>query len=106
MISARNGTANARSRRPIEQAATKTARVQQDLAVAQAELSLTNTVLRGARPDRGKDGDLKKAVEQNGAIEEKVGEAAEELREVKDLLHEEVCERERIELELERRASS
>lgn len=92
--------------KPIEQAAAKTSQIQQDLAVAEAELNLTNTVLGRARADdsRERAADVKKAVRQNAAIEEKVGEAAEELQEVNELLQEEISERERLEQELERRA--
>lgn len=91
--------------KPIEQAAAKTEQVQQDLTVAEAELHLTNTVLERALADPDKQGDVQKAVDQNSAIEEKVGDAAEELQEVTDLLHAEVSERQRLEQELERRAS-
>jgi len=93
--------------KPIEEAAARTSQVQRDLAVAEAELSLTNTVLgqswqqQDAREGRE---DVRKAVQQNAAIEEKVGDAAEELQEVTELLQEEISERERLEQELERRA--
>lgn len=106
MTSRTSNATGAKPTRPIERAAAKTAEVQQELAVAEAELHLTNTVLGRALPDPEKQGDVRKAVEQNSAIEERVGEAAEELQEVRDLLHAEVSERQRLELELERRAPS
>ncbi len=92
--------------KPIEQAAARTSQIQQDLAVAEAELNLTNTVLdrgwtRDAREGRE---DVRKALQQNAAIEEKVGDAAEELQEVTELLQEEISQRERLEQELERRS--
>ena len=93
--------------KPIEQAAARTAQIQEDLAVVEAELNLTNAILGDAWPDAGEnEDDVKKAVRQNAAIEEKVGEAAEELQEVTDLLHEEISQRQRLERELERRAAS
>jgi hypothetical protein len=103
MTSMTTGATNAKPLQPIEQAAAKTGQVQRDLTVAEAELHLTNTVLKRALADPKKEGDVKKAVEQNSAIQEKVGDAAEELQEVTDLLHAEVSERERLEKELERR---
>lgn len=91
--------------KPIEEAAAKASQVQQDLAVAEAELNLTNTVLGRARDDAEESReDVRKAVRQNAATEEKVGGAAEELQEVTELLQEEISERERLEQELERRA--
>ncbi len=98
--------AAAEPQKPIEQAAARTSQVQQDLAVAEAELSLTNTVLgRAGEHDARESGeDVRKAVQQSAVIEEKVGGAAEELQEVTELLQEEISERERLEQELERRA--
>ena len=92
--------------KPIEQAAARTSQIQQDLAIAEAELNLTNTVLGRTWTDEAREraADVKKAVQQNATIEEKVGEAAEELQEVNELLQEEISERERLEQELERRA--
>jgi len=104
MTSLTNGATHARPAKAIEQAAAKTGQVQRDLTVAEAELHLTNTVLERALADQKKQDDVKKAVEQNSAIQEKVGDAAEELQEVTDLLHAEISERERLEKELERRA--
>lgn len=104
MNAGRKSAARRQPPKPIEQAATKAAQVQQELEVAEAELHLTNTVLRRSLPDPQRQGDVRKAVEQNAAIEAKVGEAAEELQEVADLLQSERSESER--LELERRARS
>jgi phosphoglycerate-specific signal transduction histidine kinase len=99
-------TAATGSPTPIEEAAARSAQIQQDLLVAEAELQLTNTVLgRAKAPDHHED-DVKKAVAQNVAIEEKVGEAAQDLQEVTELLQAEVCERERLEQELEQSRSS
>jgi hypothetical protein len=106
MTSGRNSAARAKPSEPIEQAAAKTAQVQQELAVAEAELHLTNTVLGRAMPDPDKQGDVRKAVKHNIEIEETVCEAAEELQEVKDILQAEVGARERLESDLKRRASS
>jgi hypothetical protein len=104
MSSLASGATPAIPTKPIEQAAEKTGQVQQDLAVAEAELHLTNTVLERALADPAKQGDVKKAVDQNTAIEERVGDAAEELQEVTELLNAEVSERQRLEQELKRRA--
>jgi hypothetical protein len=103
MNSARKSAASAHRSKPIEEAAAKAGQVQQDLAVAEAELHLTNTVIGRTLPEVSRQGDLKKAVDQNSAIEDKVGDAAEELQEVTELLEAEACERERLERELERR---
>jgi hypothetical protein len=88
MHSGSNNGAGARAHppEPIEEAASRAAQVQQELAVAEAELHLTNTVLSRALADRDKKEDVRKAVEHNAVIEEKVGEAAEELQEVTELL--------------------
>lgn len=93
--------------RPLHRAREKTGRIQQRLAVAGAELELTNSVLDRSLPDSVKSSnDVQRALSQNGVIEEKVQEAAEELQVVKDLLQEEVAERERLERELARRPAS
>lgn len=101
MNSATSNPAAAQPPKPIEQAATKTAQVQQELLVAEAELQLTNTVLGRPSPPAQQEDDLRKAVAQNGVIEEKVGEAAEELQEVSELLSAEISERQRLERQLE-----
>lgn len=90
--------------RPLHRARDKTGRIQQRLAVAGAELELTSSVLDRHLPDSVKRvGDVQRALSHNGVIEEKVQQAADELQVVKDLLQEEVAERERLERELERR---
>jgi hypothetical protein len=87
--------------RPIYRARATTGRIQRELAVAGAELELTNTVLDHSLPDSVKrSSDVRRALSQNEVIEEKVQEAAEELQVVSDLLEEEVAERERLEREL------
>jgi hypothetical protein len=87
--------------KPIEEAAAKTAQIQQELLVAEAELQLTNTVLGRAKLPPQQEDDARKAVAQNVVIEEKVGEAAEDLQEVTELLQAEASERERLERQLE-----
>lgn len=89
-----------RSDRPIEVAARKTAAVQGELQVAGAELHLTNAALERHLPPEAKQGDVAHALAQRETIEEKVVEAADELSVVKELLHEEVAERQRLEREL------
>ena len=91
--------------KPIEIAKKKTDEVQESIAVAGAELHLTNTILENDLPPSQKQGDLGKALEQNVATEERVQQAAEELAEVTELLEEEVAHRQRLEQELARRAS-
>lgn len=87
--------------RPLHRAREKTGKVQQDLAVAGAELGLTNSVLGNQLPESVKrSSDIRRALTQNETIEEKVQEAASELQVVSDLLQEEVAERERLEREL------
>lgn len=79
----------------------KTVRVRDKLAVASAELGLTNAVLGHSLPENVKRSrDVQHALIQNEAIEEKVQEAADELKVVSDLLQEEVAQRERLEREL------
>jgi hypothetical protein len=106
MTSFTNSGPEAKPPKPIEKAAAKTAHVQRELAIAEAELHLTNTVVGRALPDSREQGDLKKAVRQNAAIEAKVGQAAEELQEVQDLLHAEVAERQKMQSKLQRGAAS
>ena len=85
---------------PIEMAKDKTDSVQEELAVAGAELHLTNTALDRHLPDDTKRGDVRKALEQNGKVQQKVNQAAEDLAEVTELLEEEVEQRRRLEAEL------
>lgn len=101
MNSATDGAPAGPTQKPIEEAASKTAQIQQDLVIAEAELELTNTVLGRALPQVAANDDVKKAVAQNASIEEKVGEAAQDLQQVKELLEAEVSERQRLERELE-----
>ena len=91
------------SAHPIEVANSRTKEVQDDLAVAGAELHLSNTALEHSLPDSEKHGDVRKALDQNGRVEEKVMQAAEDLAEVTDLLEEEIAQRQRLERELARR---
>lgn len=92
--------------RPIEVARDKTDAVQEDLAVAGAELHLTNTALDRSLPESVRQGDVGKALEQNGIVQQKVTQAAEELAEVTELLEEEIAERHRLEAELAQRGMS
>ena len=92
--------------RPIEVAKDKTDAVQEDLAVAGAELHLTNTALDRSLPQSSKQGDVGKALEQNGIVQQKVTQAAEELTEVTELLEEEIAERHRLEAQLAHRGMS
>jgi phosphoglycerate-specific signal transduction histidine kinase len=102
MNSATARAASSKSPKRIQEAATRTAQTQQELLVVEAELQLGNTVLgRSSLPAEQED-DFRKAVKQNVVVEEKVGEAAEELQEVTELLEAEVSERQRLERELER----
>jgi hypothetical protein len=95
------------SGRPLYRAREKTGRIQRDLAVAGAELELTNIVLDERLPESVKrSSDVQRALTQNGVIEEKVQEAADELQVVTELLEEETAERERLERELARRPAS
>lgn len=92
--------------RPIEVAKDKTEAVQDDLAVAGAELHLTNTALDRSLPPSVKRGDVDKALAQNGVLQQKVSQAAEELAEVTELLEEEIAERQRLEAKLAQRDMS
>src|SRR3569623_2878289 len=85
------------SRKPIERAHSKTADLHEELAIAGAELHLTNTALERTLPAAQKKGDVRKALDQNAVSEEKVVEAADELHDVKELLEEEIAERHRLE---------
>jgi hypothetical protein len=97
----------ARPGRPLYRAREKTNEVREQLEVASAELGLTNAVLGQSLPDSVKrSSDVQRALSQNEAIEEKVQEAADELQVVKELLAEEVAERERLEQELANRPPS
>lgn len=88
---------------PIQQAQDKTREVREELELAGAELQLTTTILERAVQPQDKGGDLRKAIDQNGAIAANVAEATEELAEVEALLEHEVEERQRLEREIARR---
>ena len=95
------------SGRPLHRAREKTGRLQRQLAVAGAELGLTNAVLDHTLPASVKHStDVQRALSQNDVIEEKVQEAADELKVVTGLLEEEVAQRERLERELASRPPS
>lgn len=94
-------TSAARPAGPLHRASRKTIAVREQLEVASAELGLTNAVLGHSLPDSVKrSSDVRRALSQNEAIEEKVQEAADELQVVSDLLKEETAQRERLEHEL------
>jgi phosphoglycerate-specific signal transduction histidine kinase len=100
-------TSAGRPSQPLYRARQKTGKVRDQLEVASAELGLTNAVLGNSLPDSVKQSsDVRRALSQNEAIEGKVQEAADELQVVKDLLEEEVAERERLERELASRPPS
>ena len=100
-------TSAAQPGRPLYRARQKTSEVREQLEVASAELGLTNAVLEDILPGSVKQSsDVQRALSQNEAIEEKVQEAADELKVVNDLLQEEVAERERLERELASRPPS
>jgi C4-dicarboxylate-specific signal transduction histidine kinase len=88
---------------PIAQAKSKTEQVKSELEIASAELHLTNTILDRGLPAADKKGEVAKALEQNEAVENTVEQAAADLHHVKDLLEEEIAERQRLEQELKRR---
>lgn len=88
---------------PIQQAQDKTREVREELELAGAELQLTTTIMERAVQPQDKGGDLRKAIDQNGAIAANVAEATEELAEVEALLEHEVEERQRLEREIARR---
>lgn len=91
---------------PIEIAKDKTENVQEELAVAGAELHLTNTALDRSLPEGAKQGDVRKALEQNDKVQQKVNQATEELAEVTELLEEEIEQRRRLEAELAARTAA
>jgi hypothetical protein len=91
---------------PLEIAKDKTGSVQEELAVAGAELHLANTALDRSLPPAAKDGDVRKALAQNGIVQQKVNQAAEDLAEVTELLEEEIEQRRRLEQELAAREAA
>jgi hypothetical protein len=92
--------ARADSIAPVEVAKGKTDSVQEELAVASAELDLANTALDHSLPPAAKQGDVRKALDQNGIVQQKVNQAAEDLAEVTELLQEEIEQRRRLEQQL------
>lgn len=100
-------TSAPRAGRPLHRARERTGRIQHELAIAGAELGLTNSVLGNKLPESVKrSSDVRRALTQNEVIEVKVQEAANELQVVNDLLQEEVAERERLERELASRPAA
>ncbi len=97
-----NGTGPG-DKHPIQQARDRTRDVREELEVAGAELQLTTAILERELPSQHKDGDVRKAIEQNGAVAANVAEATEELAEVEALLAQEIEERQRLEREIARR---
>ncbi|HWI82992.1 hypothetical protein [Ramlibacter sp.] len=93
----------ARDARRIERARDKAGDVRERLEVVGAEIHLTNSILERELPARHKQGDVRKALDQNGAVADKVDDAKEELREVEALLEQEASERRRLEREIGRR---
>lgn len=72
----------------IEQAKDRTGAVQRDLEVASAELGLTHGALqRELPPEVKKKSDVAWAIRQNAELERKVQQAAQELEQVTELLH-------------------
>lgn len=100
MTKTQSGTAG---RRPIHDARDKTRGVREELEVASAELHLTHTILERELPAHRKVGDVRKAIDQNGAAAANVAEASEELAEVEALLAQEIEERQRLEREIAQR---
>lgn len=93
--------------RSLFRACQTTTEVQQQLEVASAELGLTNAVLGHSLPESVRQSsDVRRALSQNEAIEEKVQQAADQLQVVSDLLQEETAERERLERELSGRPAT
>jgi hypothetical protein len=90
-------------RRPLDEAKDRADRVQEDLRVAGAELGLAHEALERHVPPEAKQGDVAWAIGQNAAVGRKLGEAAEELEEVTELLQEEKVQRKRLEKELKAR---
>lgn len=97
-----NGTEKV-DKQPIQQARDKTREVREDLELAGAELQLTTSILERELPAQDKDGDVGRALRQNGAVAANVAEATEELAEVEALLAQEIAERQRLEREIARR---
>ena len=98
--------ARAQSMPPIRIAKDKPSDVKEELTVVDAELQLTNAALDRCLPADVKQGDVGKALEQNGKVQQKVKQATEDLAEVTELLEEEIGERRRLEAELAARTDA
>lgn len=90
-------------RSTIDEARDKAEKVQEDLRVAGAELGLAHDALERHLPPQAKKDDVAWAIGQNAAVGQKLGEAAEELEEVSELLEQETTRRKRLEKRLQQR---
>lgn len=81
----------------VASAKTKTEKVQEDLELAEAELHLANLVITDKIADSVSDAELAKAVTHNEQVEEKLHDAAEDLKHVTDLLASEERDRKQLE---------
>jgi hypothetical protein len=97
MISAAQATSAVSAPRPLDDVRRRAGRVRKELRVASAELGLAHGALDRHLPADVREGDVAWALDQNAAVERKVEQAAEELREVDALLREEQAERQRLE---------
>lgn len=87
---------------PIERAKRKTEQVREGLAVAGAELNLTNTILERELPAQHKTGDVRRAIDQNAVVAGNVAEAQEDLEQVEALLERAIEERDRLQRKIDR----
>jgi hypothetical protein len=92
------------SPRHVEIAQRKTDKVREELEIAGAELGLAHDALEDKLPEESREPDVQWAIGQSAAVEEKLGDAAEELAEVRELLDAARAERDRLEEALARRA--
>jgi hypothetical protein len=92
--------------KPIARAKLKAEKVHEDLSIAGAEIDLTNAALEQTLPAAQKNGAVRKALDQNASVGERIVDAADELDEVKELLEEEIAERQRLEQQLAQRSAS
>jgi hypothetical protein len=81
-------SATAMPKLPIAEARRKADKVQQELEVAGAELSVATEAFERHLPPTVKKGDVAWAIGRNAAVEQKVQDAAQELEEVTELLRE------------------
>jgi hypothetical protein len=98
-----NSTAGVIGHPSIDEARHKTTKVREELEVAGAELHLSNEILERELPAQHKTGDVRRAIDQNGAVAEDVASACEELQEVEALLEQAIAERETLERQLRAR---